>query len=375
MAPPLAPWFHMVGLAGGGALAAAGEPAAAVPGDHGAAQVIGDGLGRPADVQRQAHRARGAVEQAGAQERGQPGRAGQQIRGMTQDHPPHRGGLRGPRPVRRPVRCSFPAQRRVVPAERRVAEERGGELVQDGRVDVPGHDRHDHRVTLAARRRGRPARRPRRFGVTGAVEAAQLIQGHVQLDLRRLPRPVRRAARRDQLPACLFQPVMVTLAHSAGVLRAGLLAERVQHRVQRGGARRGQVTVDPARAVQGAVQPQPPIREPAIARRCRARRSGGASPPPARPGPPAPRRPPRRPAESIGVRLLAFGELGGPGADLPRPRRRNLPGRQRVPDGGWAASRRAQPTAPAAAPLVTRVCHRSHARAEPCPSSSNRRRT
>ena len=40
------------------------------------------------------------------------------------------------------------------------------------------------------------------------------------------------------------------------------------------------------------------------------------------------------------------------------------------PTAGWAASRRAQPTAPAAAPLVMRVCHLSHARAEPCPSSS-----
>ena len=40
------------------------------------------------------------------------------------------------------------------------------------------------------------------------------------------------------------------------------------------------------------------------------------------------------------------------------------------PTAGCAASRRAHPTAPAAAPFVTRVCHRSHARAEPCPSSS-----
>ena len=40
------------------------------------------------------------------------------------------------------------------------------------------------------------------------------------------------------------------------------------------------------------------------------------------------------------------------------------------PTAGWAASRRAHPTAPAAAPLVIRVCHRSHALAEPCPSSS-----
>src|SRR5262249_19849232 len=37
---------------------------------------------------------------------------------------------------------------------------------------------------------------------------------------------------------------------------------------------------------------------------------------------------------------------------------------------GWTASRRIHPTALAAAAPVTRVCHRSHIRADPCPSSS-----
>src|SRR5580693_7670472 len=50
----LAAGLEVVGLAGGGALAAAGEPAAAVAGDHGAAQVVGDGFGGLAHVQRQA---------------------------------------------------------------------------------------------------------------------------------------------------------------------------------------------------------------------------------------------------------------------------------------------------------------------------------
>ena len=229
-----------------------------------------------------------------------------------------------------------------MPEEGRVvAEERGGELVQDGRVDVPGHDRHDHRVTLAARRRGRAARRPRRFGVRGAVQAAQLIQRHVQLDLRRLPGPVGDAARRDQLPARFLQPVMVTLAHGAGVLRAGLAAEHVQHRVQRGGALRGQVTFDPARAVQGPVQPQPPIREPATPV---AVGRGAAAPHLLRqPGQVREFRAARRGGQQdlIGVRLLAFGEFGGPGADLPRPRRRDSPAASASPTAGWAASRRA----------------------------------
>ena len=110
-------------------------------------------------------------------------------------------------------------------------QERGGELVQNGRVDMPGHHRHDRRVAVAARRRGRAARRPRCFRGAGAVQAAELIQGHMQLNLGRLPGPVRHAPRGDQLPARFLQPVMVALAHSAGVFRAGFLAERVQHRI------------------------------------------------------------------------------------------------------------------------------------------------
>src|ERR1700735_2124395 len=49
----------------------------------------------------------------------------------------------------------------------------------------------------------------------------------------RLPAPVRHAPRGDQLPARFLQPVMGPLALSADVLGAGLLGERVQHRVQR----------------------------------------------------------------------------------------------------------------------------------------------
>src|ERR1700735_3396145 len=37
---------------------------------------------------------------------------------------------------------------------------------------------------------------------------------------------------------------------------------------------------------------------------------------------------------------------------------------------GWAASRRDHPTAAPAAPPLTRVCHRSHVLADPCPSCS-----
>ena len=188
----------------------------------------------------------------------------------------------------------------------------------------------------------------------------------------RLPGPVRHAARGDQLPARFFQPVMVALALSAGVFRAGLLAERVQHRVQRGGALRGQITLRPGPRRAGcgpAAATDPRTRH--HRRRCRAGRSGGASPPPARPDPPVPRRPPRRPAGShprppACLRGACRSRRRSPAPTTPR----SSPAASASPTAGWAASRRAQPTAPAAAPLVIRVCHRSHALAEPCPSSS-----
>jgi hypothetical protein len=74
-------------LAGGGPLAAAGEGAVAVPQDHCAAQVRRDFLAGLAGVQWQADAGRGAVQQAGAQERGEPGRAGQHVRGVPQQQP------------------------------------------------------------------------------------------------------------------------------------------------------------------------------------------------------------------------------------------------------------------------------------------------
>ncbi len=63
-------------VAGGGRLVAAGEPAVPVAGGDGAAQVDRDGVGGGADVQRQADRCLQAVQRAGAQAGGQPGRAG-----------------------------------------------------------------------------------------------------------------------------------------------------------------------------------------------------------------------------------------------------------------------------------------------------------
>ena len=66
----------MMDVAGGGRLLAAGEPAVAVSGCDGAAQVGGDGVGRGADVQWQADGAGQAGVLAGAQPAGEPVGAG-----------------------------------------------------------------------------------------------------------------------------------------------------------------------------------------------------------------------------------------------------------------------------------------------------------
>ena len=268
------------------------------------------------------------------------------MRGLRQGRQAESRPRAEPGPCAEPGPGAVSGRRRTRPARRRVvAEDRGGELVQDGRVDVPGHDRHDHRVTIAARRRRGTTRRPRRLRADGAVQAAELIQGHVQLDQCGLPGAVGHAPGGDQLPARFFQAVMVTLAHGAGVFRAGFLAERVQHRVQRSGALRGQVTFHPARVIQGPVQPQPPIREPTII----GVGLGAAAPHLLRqPGQIRQLRAARRSRQQnlIGVRLLTFGEFAGPGADLPRPRRRDLPRRQRLADRRM----RGQPPCPADRP-------------------------
>ena len=167
---------EVVGLAGGGALAAAGEPAAAVPGDHGAAQVIGDGLGRFADVQRQADAAR-RRRRGGRCARTRPARPGR-----TAD-PRHDAAAPGapPRPsataartatreVSLPHTCAGSCPRSVVPEERLVSWSRtAGSTCPDTTGTITRHNR------CPAPRPGRAPPtplRPRRLGAGGAVQAA-----------------------------------------------------------------------------------------------------------------------------------------------------------------------------------------------------------
>jgi hypothetical protein len=89
----------MVHIAGrGGLVAAAGPPAVLVPQDHRAAD-RGRDLGGVADVQRQRRAGQPGAEQPGAQERGQPAGAGDQVDGRADDGvPEHLQGLGGGRP-------------------------------------------------------------------------------------------------------------------------------------------------------------------------------------------------------------------------------------------------------------------------------------
>jgi hypothetical protein len=199
---------------------------------------------------------------------------------------------------------------------------------------MPGHHRHDAGITIGARCGGGAAGRPRRLRAARAVQAAELIQGHVQLNLRRLTRAIRQAPRPGEAAAGFLQRVVVPLALTPGVFRPGFLAQRFEDGLQRGGALRRQVTLHPPGAVQGQVQPQPPVTEPAIiigvragaaalhflgqpgqVRQVRAADGGGQQ-------------------DRVRVRLLILGELAGPGADLPRPRRRDPSGGEGVADGG-----------------------------------------
>ncbi len=87
----------------------------------------------------------------------------------------------------------------------------------------------------------------------------------MQLQPDRLPGPLGQAPRAEQPPARLLERVVVALLHGAGVLGTHLLAQGVQHRLQRGGAPGGQVPGDPPGAAEGGVELQAAVQEPVIA--------------------------------------------------------------------------------------------------------------
>ena len=77
--------------------------------------------------------------------------------------------------------------------------------------------------------------------------------------------PVRHHLRADQQLAAGLQRVVQPLPLGAGVLRAGLLTERLQDGLHRGGAFRGQVPADHARAAERGADLHVAVVEPVVA--------------------------------------------------------------------------------------------------------------
>ena len=76
--------------------------------------------------------------------------------------------------------------------------------------------------------------------------------------------PVRHHLRADQQLAALLQRVVEPLPLGAGILGAGFLAERLQHRLHGGGAFRGEVAADHARAAERGRGLHVPVVEPVL---------------------------------------------------------------------------------------------------------------
>src|SRR5260221_11492395 len=120
-------------------------------------------------------------------------------------------------------------------------------------IDPAGDDRGDRRVAVIAQAGPSavwrwPARPVLPGGQAGAVQ--ELAEGEVELQLDGLPGPVRQAPRSQQAAECLLERVVVTLDPGAGVLRPGLLPQRLQHRGEGCGAAAGEVAVQPPGAAQ-----------------------------------------------------------------------------------------------------------------------------
>ena len=236
-----------------------------------------------------------------------------------------------------------------------VLQVQAGELVQDGPVEVPGHDRGQRRVAGGGSRLrpgqvhrsgylrgGGAGGAPARLQPGGAGLAAQPGQVHVHGQLGRLAVVAGQHPRIDQPPAGLLQRIMLTLEEAAGIFRPAAGPQRGQHRGHRGGGRAGQVPRKPPGPADRGFQPHRPVTKPVPAG------IGGAA------GPldhllrqrPQIRQP--RPAASGGqqdrvrVRAALFGQPIGPLADHLRPRAAQLPGRQR----GGDQRMRGQPPGP-----------------------------
>jgi hypothetical protein len=221
-----------------------------VPGDDRPPQVRRDLVGSSPRVQGEADRGELTAEQAGAQEGGQPGRAGQHVGGIPQQCVVQPGPRRRAQRGRGAAAPGADAGGRAA-LRAGADQERGRQLRQRSRVEMAGDDRDEGRIAgiggggragqparlsaggrprglggrrARAARAARRARGPFRFRVGRTGHAAQLVQGQVQLDLRRLPGVLRQAPGADQPPAGFFEGVVAPLCGAAHILGAGLLA-------------------------------------------------------------------------------------------------------------------------------------------------------
>ncbi len=171
------------------------------------------------------------------------------LRSGARRRPGLRSGAR-----RRPGRC--PGARRWPGLRPGTARRARSPAILRLRLAGPGRRPSGGRV----RRRG--ARVRRRGARVRRGQAAELVQGHEQLDLGGLAGPVGQPAGGDQPAAGLLQRVVLALALGPDVLRSGPLAEGVQHGAQRRGALRGEVAFQPPGAAEGRAEVQRPVVEP-----------------------------------------------------------------------------------------------------------------
>ena len=132
---------------------------------------------------------------------------------------------------------------------------------------------------------------------------------------------------------------MVPLGPAAGVLRAGFPGQRVQHRLQRGGAPAGQLPVQLPGAAQGGAQPQRPVLEPVTGAGVGA--GGAAADLLGQPGQAVQVRAAGRRGQQDHVRVppALFGQQIGPAGDLPRPRHGDRAAGQGGGDRGMISQR------------------------------------
>ena len=160
----------------------------------------------------------------------------------------------------------------AVEGDARRGQREGDDLVDHPHVRVPGDHRFGNRVAggrlgvLAGQVAGLAGRaaQPHLLGLRRAGALPQLRERDVHRDVGVRAGPVRHHLRADQQLAALLQRVVEPLPLGPGVLGPGLLAERLQHGLHGGGAFRGEVAADDARAAERGADLHVAVVEPVL---------------------------------------------------------------------------------------------------------------